>query len=213
MSVIDEVKMKQVISELNSYQANVAALQETKWFGLDAYRIEGSVVLTAGRDVPDTGQKRQRGEGVAIVLSGEAIHVWEAGGSQWKAWSSRLVTAAMKTGCGRLHVLSCYAATFIASREEKDKFYNYLQGAVSSVPSNECYVMLGDFNARVGSRGVDDDWWYERGPHGYGNINEAGKELLFFLPINEATLCNTWFKKRNSRADLAAPKVVEMALH
>ena len=75
VSVIDEGRIEQVISELNRYQANVAALQETKWFGLDAYRIEGSVVLTAGRDVPDTRQKSQRGEGVAIVLSGEAIHV------------------------------------------------------------------------------------------------------------------------------------------
>ena len=35
-------------------------------------------------------------------------------------------------------------------------------------------MMLGDFNARVGSRvDQDDDWWYERGPHGHGVINEA----------------------------------------
>ena len=26
-----------------------------------------------------------------------------------------------------------------------------------------------------------DPWWYERGPHGYGDLNEAGKELLSFL--------------------------------
>ena len=57
--------------------------------------------------------------------------------------------------------------------------------------------MLGDFNARVGSRGVIDEWWYERGPHGYGELNEAGKELLSFLSTNEATVCNTWFKKRD----------------
>ena len=35
--------------------------------------------------------------------------------------------------------------------------------------------LLGDFNARVGSRvNQDDDWWYERGPHGHGVLNEAG---------------------------------------
>ena len=90
-------------------------------------------------------------------MSGEAIHAWKAGGSQWKAWSSRLVTATLEIGYGQLHILSCYAPTFIASREEKDKFYNDLQAAVSSVPSNECCVMLGDFDARVGSRAVDDD--------------------------------------------------------
>ena len=81
VSVIDERKIDQVISELDRYQVNVAALQETKWFGVDAYRIGGSVVLTAGRDVPNAEQKRQRGEGVAIVLTEEAIHAWKTGGS------------------------------------------------------------------------------------------------------------------------------------
>ena len=57
--------------------------------------------------------------------------------------------------------------------------------------------MLGDFNARVGSRAVQDgEWWYERGPHGYGELNEAGMELLSFLSTNEATVCNTWFQKK-----------------
>ena len=57
--------------------------------------------------------------------------------------------------------------------------------------------MLGDLNARVGSRAVDDDeWWYERAPHRYGELNEAGRDLLSFLSTNEATVCNTWFQKR-----------------
>ena len=67
-------------------------------------------------------------------------------------------------------------------REDKD----ILQQALSAIPSNECYVVLGDFNAHVGSRVVDDLWWYERGPHGYGEANEAGVELLSFLSINDA---------------------------
>ena len=59
---------------------------------------------------------------------------------------------------------------------------------------------MGDFNAQVGSRsGCNDEWWYGRGPHGYGDINEARKELLSFLSVNEVTICNTWFKKRDVR--------------
>ena len=108
--------------------------------------------------------------------------------------------ATLETGkgkSGRLHVLSCYAPTFAASREEKDKFFDLLQDALSAIPSGECYVMLGGFNACVGSRAVDDnEWWYERGPHGYGELNEAGRDLLSFLSTNEATVCNTWFQKR-----------------
>ena len=28
-------------------------------------------------------------------------------------------------------------------------------------------------------------------------MNEAGAELLHFLLLNEATICNTWFQKKN----------------
>ena len=200
VSVVDERKVDQVLSELDRYGVVVAGLQETKWFGSKIYKVGKSVILSSGRDVPKEGGSRQRGEGVAIVMSGPAVSAWKAGGSQWKAWSSRLVTATLETGkgkSGRLHVLSCYAPTFAASREEKDKFFDLLQDALSAIPSGECYVMLGDFNARVGSRAVDDDeWWYERGPHGYGELNEAGRDLLSFLSTNEATVCNTWFQKR-----------------
>ena len=57
-------------------------------------------------------------------------------------------------------------------------------------------MLLGDFNARVGSRGVEDDWWCESGPYGYRDLNEAGLELLSFLSTNGATVCNSWFKKK-----------------
>ena len=198
--VTDERKIDQVISELGRYKIDVAALQETKWFGEAVYRVGESVVLAAGRAVPGIGAVKQRGEGVAIVLSGPAIGAWKSGGSHWRAWSSRLVTVTLKVGSGRsdrLHVFSCYAPTYAASREEKNEFFDTLQHALSEVPSDECFVVLGDFNALVGSRvGEGDQWWGVRGPHRHGSLNEAGKELLSFLSINDATVCNTWFEKK-----------------
>ena len=41
-----------------------------------------------------------------------------------------------------LHAFSCYAPTFAASREKKDKFYDDLQHALSEVPSSEMCVIL-----------------------------------------------------------------------
>ena len=61
------------MSELSRYGVVVAALQETKWFGDEVYRVDDSVVLIACRPVP--GDKR--GEGVAIVLAGPAIRAWK----------------------------------------------------------------------------------------------------------------------------------------
>ena len=36
-----------------------------------------------------------------------------------------------------------------------------------------------------------------RGLHGCGVINDAGKELLGFLSALQATVCNTWFWKKD----------------
>ncbi len=35
-----------------------------------------------------------------------------------------------------------------------------------------------------------------KGPHGCGITNNAGKERLGFLSIQQATICNTWFQKK-----------------
>lgn len=142
--VVDERKIDQVVDELKRHQVGIAALQEIKWFG-DIYEVGKCVVLASGRPLSAAGVVRQRGEGVAVVLSNAAIDAWKAGGSRRKLWSSRIVTATTKIGGGRsdaLHVLSCYASTFAGSREDKDSFYEILQQAISSIPSDECYVIL-----------------------------------------------------------------------
>ena len=65
------------------------------------------------------------------------------------------------------------------------------------MPAGEKYIILGDINARVWSRQVVGDQWSKvRGPHGCGLTNDAGKELLGFLSTQQATECNTWFRKK-----------------
>ena len=98
----------------------------------------------------------------------------------------------------KLYVVSCYAPTRAASREDKEAFFQMSDSFISSVPSQEGYVILGDFNARVGSReSADGQWGAVRGPHGYGVANDTRKELLSFLSCHQATVCNTWFVKRD----------------
>ena len=63
----------------------MAVLQETKWFGEAVYSVGESGMLTAGRAVPGMRVINQRGEGVAIVMSGPAIGTWKSGGSHWRA--------------------------------------------------------------------------------------------------------------------------------
>ena len=76
----EDRKIDLIIHELARYKVSVGALQETKWFGNEVYRVGDSVVLTAGRPVPVEGDVVQRGEGVALVLRGLAITAWKRGG-------------------------------------------------------------------------------------------------------------------------------------
>lgn len=102
-----------------------------------------SIVLTAGRKTPQGCQPRQRGEGVAIFLTGHAVVAWKAGVEQWKSLGSQIVRATLGGGTS--------APTFAASRTEKGSFFDDLQQALEEIPPNEPCVMLGDFNACVGS--------------------------------------------------------------
>ena len=194
-------KVDQIVFELTRYGVSVGALQETKWFGDAVYEMNGNVLLSAGQPTPADGVPIQRGGGVALVLLGSALVAWRCGGKQWKVWSSRCISAFLEFSghAGRLHVLSCYVPTRAASREDKDKFLNRHDVFITSVPARDCYVILGDFNARIVSRSDDEDdlWSSVLGPHGYGEVNDAGKELFSFLSCHQAAVCNTWFEKKD----------------
>ena len=148
-----------------------------------------SVLLTAGRPTPASGEQMQRGE--AIVLSSPAIAAWRAAGERWKAWTSRLVSAPLQTGNKKgdhFHMLSCYAPTQAASREVKDANTDSYPPQMNP---DEPYILLGGLIARIGScDGHNDPLSRGRGHHGHGIANDAGTELLSFLSMYEATVCN-----------------------
>ena len=94
-------------------------------------------------------------------------------------------------------------------------FFQELECIISSVPSGEMYFILGDFNAHVGSReSADEEWSSVRGSHGFGRTNNSGRELLSFLALHQATVCNTWFsEERHPQANIATSEVQAMELH
>ena len=48
--------------------------------------------------MPPSDGAVQRGEGVALVILGDAIAGWEVAGKQWKSWNARMVSARFKIG-------------------------------------------------------------------------------------------------------------------
>ncbi len=58
-------------------------------------------------------------------------------------------------------------------------------------------LLVGDFNARVGSseRREDGSIWQGVRGYGVGRMNESGEALLSFCALNELSIMNTWFEK------------------
>ena len=197
--VSEDKKIELIIMQFDRLHISIAGLQETKWFGSSVYQVRGATVLSSGRDVPASSTPGLRGEGVAIVLSGVALRALKDGGCQWKAVSPCLVVAKLLFHSCWLHVVCCYAPTFAQARHAKDAFFNDLRGCLSSVPEKDLYIIVGDFNACVGSGsgGVDDDWRLVRGLHGLGQLNDAGEELLSFLSLFSGRILNTQFSKKD----------------
>ena len=49
-------KVDLIVQEMRRYNVKVTALQETKWFGSEVYRMGGSVVLTSGWEKTAQGE-------------------------------------------------------------------------------------------------------------------------------------------------------------
>ena len=75
-----------------------------------------------------------------------------------------------------LSIISAYAPTLAQSDEVKDRFYGDLSDAIDEVPASHKLLVLGDFNARVGTDHTS--WENVIGRHGVGNENSNGKRLL-----------------------------------
>jgi len=73
-------------------------------------------------------------------------------------------------------VVSVYAPTYHSSQEQKDVFYDELCSTIQSVCEGDLLIVLGDFNARVGTATSElerSQWNGVRGFHGIRKVNEG----------------------------------------
>lgn len=83
-----------------------------------------------------------------------------------------------------------YAPTTAASPEEVESFYEQVDQAISSVPKKDVILLMGDFNAKVGSASDLDIV----GTQGLGDRNGAGDRLVQLCAERNLCISNTFFK-------------------
>jgi len=90
--------------------------------------------------------------------------------------------------------LVCMLPLTIHHKNRRICFYDDLCCTINYVCKDDLLIVLGDFNARVGTATSEPEKSQRnrvRGFHGVGKINEAGTSLLTFCALNGLSVMNT----------------------
>ena len=185
-------QLRAVIRTMKEKKNELMALSETRWTGHAITRVRSTTVL-------HSGTPSNHIHGVAFLMSPRAYASSEGAGSVFVPISELIIHIRIKIHIGFASIIAVYAPTNpVASTREaieaSDSFYSQLQSVLSSVPPRDMVVILGDFNARVGS-----DFSVRKaviGPHGLGERNENGLRLLDFCMSNQLLITNTQFQHK-----------------
>ena len=71
-------------------------------------------------------------------------------------------------------VIQAYVPTSYAEEAEVEQFYEHLQDLLELTPKKDVFVIIGDWNAKVGSQETPG----VIGKFGFGVQNEAGQRLI-----------------------------------
>ena len=183
--ISDARKTAVINNELKRLHVDIAALQETRLADSGTLKEKDYTFFWQGKS---SEEHRQHGVGFAVKNS--LLNKVEPGSNG----SERILTLRLNATEGPVTLISAYAPTLSASPEIKDEFYERLSSTLSSIPSTEQVVLLGDFNARVGSD--SDSWPTCLGQFGVGKMNENGQRLLEFCTYHGLCITNSFFKTK-----------------
>jgi len=92
----------------------------------------------------------------------------------WDVISERIITANLLIHGHKISVIAAAALNEDAPVLDKEEFYDQLNGIMTDLGDQREYILLGDLNARVGSRRVSEI--IER--YGEETLNNNGRRLI-----------------------------------
>ena len=155
----DDGKLDQLLNEMTRFKIDILGASETHWTTdtQEAFEHQNFVILQAGRN---DGLHQQ---GVALIINKE----FSKSMTSYQAISERLICATFNTVEGPTTVFQTYAPDSSYSNETLEEFYDLLQDKIKALPRNNKYILLGDFNAKVGTD-QQENWPREVGKYELG---------------------------------------------
>ncbi len=179
-----------VALELAQYNIDIAALSETRLHGEDSLTEAGAGYTFFWKGVPE-GSRRNHGVGFAVkskllqCIPESPIGINE----RLMTWCIPLAKKRFAT------LISAYAPTLDAEHNIKDDFYRALDAILQKTPATDRLILMGDFNARVGTEHLV--WSKVIGQHGVGKMNHNGVRLLSLCAEHQLVITNTIFQMKN----------------
>ena len=163
---------------------DILCVQEAKWKGSKARNIGGGCKLFYNGD---DGRKN----GIGIVVREKLVEsVLEV-----KRVSDRLMAMKLGVKGSILNIISAYVPQVNNSMEEKNDFWEDLDGLIESVSKQERIVIGADLNGYVNKGNIGDE--EVRGRYGAGTRNKEGWMVVDFAKRMDLEIVNTYFKKKD----------------
>ena len=177
-------KGRELADMMEQRNVDILCLQETKWKGSKARNIRGRCKLFYNRA---DGRKN----GIGMVVREELVEsVLEV-----KKVSDRLVAMKLEVKRSILNTVSAYAPQVNNSMDEKNDFWEDLDGSIESISKEERIVLGADLNGHVCKGNIGDEETMVR--YGAGTRNKEGSMVVDFGKKMDMEIVNTYFKKKD----------------
>lgn len=171
--------------EIAKYKLDIVALSETRYHGTGQLQEKNYTIFWSGKE-----QNQPRHNGVAIAICNELAKELK---EFPECVSDRLIKLRLPTSSTNYTtIISAYAPTMKAAENSKEAFYELLDKTLDEVPTDDRIILLGDFNARVGSDSEGSG--KVTGSHGLGNVNANGRLLMNICAAHGLVITNTFFQ-------------------
>ncbi|BHF60198.1 hypothetical protein SprV_0100316100 [Sparganum proliferum] len=176
-----------VARELARYKVDIAALSETRFSEQGQLEEVGAGYTFFWSGRPRT---ERRDAGVAFAIRNDIVGRLPClpQGINDRLMSLRLP---LQRGGKFATIISAYAPPMTSPVAARDKFYEDLHALLATVSKADKLIVLGDFNARVGTDHTA--WRGVLGPHGLRGSNDNGLLLLRTCAEHRLILTNTFF--------------------
>ena len=177
-------KLELLRNEMTPYECDILGLAEVRWTGVG--ELNGGEVIWSG-------EEKNHMRGVGFLLSKRAKDALLG----YNPVNSRIIVARFSGTPLNIAVIQVYAPTADSTEEDIETFYGQLEHTIEELPKKDVKIVVGDWNAKVGTDNVG--WEQVMGCHGYGERNDRGERLLEFASKNDLLITNTRFQQKDSR--------------